>query len=47
MDGQELGLDSIRTHTRKMLRCSARTGVNLKEGMDWVVEDAKARLFLY
>ncbi|KAK4696473.1 hypothetical protein P7C71_g1455, partial [Lecanoromycetidae sp. Uapishka_2] len=25
----------------------AMTGWNLKEGLDWVVQDAKARLFLY
>lgn len=27
--------------------CSAVTGLNLKEGLDWVVQDAKDRLFLY
>ena len=29
------------------MRCSAMTGLNLKEGLTWVVEDAKERLFLY
>ncbi|KAK4123292.1 ADP-ribosylation factor-like 2, arl2 [Parathielavia appendiculata] len=42
-----LRLDEIRTHRWNILRCSAITGKNLKEGMAWVVEDAKARLFLY
>ncbi|KAF6821052.1 ADP-ribosylation factor [Colletotrichum sojae] len=51
MDEQEilqgLQLESIRTHGWHILRCSAMTGVNLKEGLAWVVEDAKKRLFLY
>lgn len=42
-----LKLKSIRTHQWHILRCSAMTGDNLKEGLAWVVEDAKARLFLY
>ncbi|KAL5612736.1 hypothetical protein BROUX41_004179 [Berkeleyomyces rouxiae] len=42
-----LDLDAIRTHQWHILRCSAMTGVNLKEGLSWVVEDAKQRLFLY
>ena len=29
------------------MRCSAITGENLKEGLGWVVDDAKERLFLY
>ncbi|KAI1406712.1 ARF/SAR superfamily [Hypoxylon fuscum] len=42
-----LQLEEIRTHQWHILRCSAMTGKNLKEGLSWVVEDAKARLFLY
>lgn len=42
-----LRLQEIRTHHWQILRCSAMTGANLKEGLAWVVEDAKARLFLY
>lgn len=42
-----LDLESIRTHRWEVLRCSAMTGKNLKEGLAWVVEDAKKRLFLY
>ncbi|KAK0666191.1 putative ADP-ribosylation factor family protein [Cercophora samala] len=42
-----LKLDEIRTHQWNILRCSAVTGQNLKEGLAWVVDDAKARLFLY
>ncbi|MCJ1329500.1 hypothetical protein MMC10_006180 [Thelotrema lepadinum] len=42
-----LDLPSIKTHTWKILSCSAITGVNLDEGLGWVVEDAKQRLFLY
>ena len=29
------------------MSCSAMTGLNLQEGLQWVVQDAKARLFLY
>jgi len=29
------------------MTCSAMTGMNLQEGLEWVVQDAKARLFLY
>ncbi|KAL4726353.1 ADP-ribosylation factor-like 2 [Fusarium longipes] len=43
----ELQLESIRTHRWNILPCSAMTGTNLKEGLSWVVEDAKKRLFLY
>ncbi|KAI9668627.1 MAG: hypothetical protein M1831_001066 [Alyxoria varia] len=42
-----LQLDAIRTHKWKVLSCSAITGVNLQEGLVWVVKDAKERLFLY
>lgn len=44
---QGLRLKDIRTHRWQILQCSAMTGRNLKEGLAWVVEDAKARLFLY
>ncbi|KAJ3496607.1 hypothetical protein NLG97_g2534 [Lecanicillium saksenae] len=44
---QGLRLDEIRTHQWHILQCSAMTGKNLKEGLAWVVEDAKKRLFLY
>ncbi|KAK2066592.1 hypothetical protein P8C59_000397 [Phyllachora maydis] len=37
-----LELDAIRTHRWSVLRCSAMTGENLKEGLAWVVEDAKS-----
>ncbi|CAH0033394.1 unnamed protein product [Clonostachys rhizophaga] len=51
MDEQEilsaLELENVRTHHWHVLQCSAMTGRNLKEGLAWVVEDAKKRLFLY
>ncbi len=51
MDGEEilqaLRLKEIKTHRWNILQCSAMTGQNLEEGLAWVVEDAKARLFLY
>ncbi|KAJ4325267.1 hypothetical protein N0V94_000791 [Neodidymelliopsis sp. IMI 364377] len=42
-----LGLDAIKTHRWAILSCSAMTGLNLQEGLQWVVQDAKARLFLF
>ena len=44
---QRLGLDLIKTHKWTILPCSAMTGQNLNEGLEWVVQDAKDRLFLY
>ncbi|CAG8007213.1 unnamed protein product [Penicillium salamii] len=44
---QRLDLDSIKTHKWTILPCSAMTGNNLNEGLEWVVQDAKDRLFLY
>ncbi|RAH68699.1 ADP-ribosylation factor-like protein 2 [Aspergillus aculeatinus CBS 121060] len=44
---ERLSLDSIKTHKWTILPCSAMTGRNLYEGLDWVVQDAKDRLFLY
>jgi len=44
---QALDLNSIKTHTWKILACSAMTGLNLQQGIHWVVQDAKDRLFLY
>lgn len=42
-----LQLDAIKTHKWTILRCSAITGEHLQEGLAWVVQDAKDRLFLY
>ncbi|KAF1824102.1 ARF/SAR superfamily [Dissoconium aciculare CBS 342.82] len=42
-----LQLDAITTHKWHILPCSAITGANLQEGLRWVVQDAKDRLFLY
>ncbi|CAN9114060.1 ADP-ribosylation factor [Alternaria alternata] len=42
-----LRLDAIKTHKWHVMTCSAMTGMNLQEGLEWVVQDAKARLFLY
>jgi len=44
---QGLRLDAIKTHKWTILPCSAMTGMNLNEGLEWVVQDAKDRLFLY
>ncbi|GAB7356084.1 hypothetical protein MBLNU459_g6696t2 [Dothideomycetes sp. NU459] len=42
-----LQLDTIKTHRWTIMTCSAMTGHNLQEGLSWVVQDAKDRLFLY
>ncbi|KAL9119676.1 MAG: hypothetical protein Q9187_003769 [Circinaria calcarea] len=42
-----LQLDSIKTHPWKIIQCSAITGFHLTDGLRWVVQDAKDRLFLY
>jgi ADP-ribosylation factor-like protein 2 len=44
---QGLQLDAIKTHKWEIMTCSAITGLNLQEGLRWVVRDAKARLFLF
>jgi ADP-ribosylation factor-like protein 2 len=44
---QGLRLDSIGSHKWTILSCSAMTGENLFKGLDWVIADAKERLFLY
>ncbi|EMD41179.1 GTP-binding protein [Gelatoporia subvermispora B] len=40
-----LDLDSIKSHHWKILPCSAITGENLVEGLDWVVNDVAGRLY--
>ncbi|KAF2461853.1 ADP-ribosylation factor [Lineolata rhizophorae] len=42
-----LDLDAIKTHRWTIMACSAMTGLNLHEGLQWVVQDAKDRLFLF
>ena len=44
---QGLQLEAIKTHRWTIIRCSAITGQNLKEGLEWVVQDARDRLFLH
>ena len=44
---EALELKRIMTHRWVVVPCSAMTGMNLDRGLDWVVQDAKERLFLY
>ncbi|KAL1637822.1 hypothetical protein SLS56_000377 [Neofusicoccum ribis] len=44
---QGLELDSITTHKWAIMACSAMTGQNLEEGLRWVIQDARDRLFLF
>lgn len=46
-DHQALHLDAIQTHRWTIMTCSAMTGMNLQKGLEWVVQDAKDRLFMY
>ena len=42
---QALDLRSIKSHHWKIWSCSAVTGDNLVEGLDWVVDDIAGRLY--
>ncbi|CAL1527522.1 unnamed protein product [Lymnaea stagnalis] len=42
---EALDLDSIKTHHWLIQDCSAVTGANLLNGMDWVVNDIASRIF--
>ncbi len=44
---QRLGLDGITTHTWELIDSSAMTGKGLAQGIEWVLQDAKNRLFLF
>jgi len=44
---QALKLDSIKTHHWIIIRCSAITGENLQQGLDWVIQRGRDNLFLY
>jgi ADP-ribosylation factor-like protein 2 len=44
---ERLGLDDITTHTWKLVDSSAMTGKGLAQGIEWVLQDAKNRLFLF
>lgn len=43
---QALRLHEIRTHHWSIVACSAVTGENLVEGLDWIVNDIAARVFI-
>ena len=40
-----LDLKSIKTHHWQIIGCSAVTGINLLEGIDWLIDDISARIF--
>ncbi|KAK4884362.1 hypothetical protein RN001_000633 [Aquatica leii] len=40
-----LELDKIKTHHWKIVWCSAVTGENLLNGIDWLIDDIAARIF--
>lgn len=44
---RRLELDRITTHKWLIVRCSAMTGQNLEKGLEWLIQDARDRLFLY
>eukprot|EP00040_Diaphanoeca_grandis_P018084 m.95061 g.95061 ORF g.95061 m.95061 type:complete len:185 (-) comp26783_c0_seq2:29-583(-) len=43
---EALRLDDIKTHHWAIQGCSAVTGANLLEGMDWIVDDIASRIYL-
>lgn len=40
-----LGLDKIQSHHWQISKCSAYTGENLVDGIDWLMNDISSRLF--
>jgi ADP-ribosylation factor-like protein 2 len=42
-----LELDAIHTHKWVIIRCSAITGDNLEQGLEWVIQQGRDSLFLY
>ena len=42
---QLLSLDEITTHHWRIIPCSAVTGENLLQGIDWLLEDISKRIF--
>ncbi|QDS77526.1 hypothetical protein FKW77_000818 [Venturia effusa] len=44
---EALQLDNIKTHRWRIIACSAVSGLGLREGLSWVVQDARERLFLF
>ncbi|XP_065168465.1 ADP-ribosylation factor-like protein 2 [Atheta coriaria] len=40
-----LELDDIKTHHWQILKCSAVTGENLLNGIDWIISDIAVRIF--
>lgn len=42
---EALDLDSIKSHHWRIVRCSAVTGENLLEGIDWMLDDIASRIF--
>ncbi|KAJ8983112.1 hypothetical protein NQ317_001856 [Molorchus minor] len=40
-----LELEKIKTHHWKIIKCSAVTGENLLDGIDWLINDIAARIF--
>jgi ADP-ribosylation factor family. len=43
---QVLELESIKTHHWQIVWCSAVTGQNLLQGIDWLIDDIAARIFM-
>ena len=42
---QALDLDEIKTHHWLIQDCSAVTGDNLLNGIDWIIDDIASRIF--
>lgn len=44
---ERLALTDIKTHSWRIQPCSAITGENLIEGLDWAVKDVGSRIYFY
>jgi ADP-ribosylation factor-like protein 2 len=44
---EALELDAIHTHKWVIISCSAITGDNLEQGLEWVIQQGRDSLFLY
>lgn len=42
---QGLALDGLKTHSWHIESCSARDGLNLSQGFDWLIRDVSHRLY--
>ncbi len=42
-----LALDEIESHSWRIQPCSAYTGANLLQGLDWMIDNVSSRIYHY